>query len=124
MRLPKARLDQVLARFHEVEARMSAAADGQEVVRLAKEHAELRPVAEASEQLERARTQRAELAELAGGDDAEMAELAREEMAELEARLPTLERDLALLLAPGDADENASAILEVRAGTGGDEAAL
>jgi len=45
MRLPHARLDQVLDRFHEVEARMAAAADGAEVVRLAKEHAELRPVA-------------------------------------------------------------------------------
>src|SRR5258707_9994785 len=53
-----------------------------------------------------------------------MAAMAREELAELDARLPDLERELALLLAPRDADENASAILEVRAGTGGDEAAL
>ena len=124
MRLPKARLDQVLARFHEVEARMSAASDGAEVVRLAKEHAELKPVAEAAEHLARAQAQRVELEELAAGDDAEMAALAREEMAELDAQLPELERSLALLLAPRDADENASAILEVRAGTGGDEAAL
>ena len=58
-------------------------------------------------------------------DDAELAEMAREDLAgELDARLPELERELALLLAPRDADENASAILEVRAGTGGDEAAL
>jgi len=124
VRLPRARLEQVLARFQEVEARMAAATDGAEVVRLAKEHAELKPVAEAAERYQKALTQRAELEELAAGDDAEMAALAREELGELDARLPQLERALALLLAPRDADENASAILEVRAGTGGDEAAL
>jgi len=124
VRLPQARLEQVLNRFHEVEARMSAASDGQEVVRLGKEYAELRPVAEAAEGFARIRAQRAELEELAAGDDAEMAALAREELAGLDADLPERERALALLLAPGDADENASAILEVRAGTGGDEAAL
>jgi peptide chain release factor 1 len=124
VRLPKARLDQVLNRFHEVEARMGAATDGQELVRLGKEHAELRPVAEAAERLRKAQAQRAELDELAGGEDAEMAGLARDELAELDAAQPEIEHQLALLLAPRDADENASAILEVRAGTGGDEAAL
>jgi len=53
-----------------------------------------------------------------------MAELARDELTGLDETEPALERELALLLAPRDADENASAILEVRAGTGGDEAAL
>ena len=103
---------------------MAAAADGAEVVRLAKEHAELKPVAEAAAQLAHVQSQRAELEEMARGDDAEMAALARDELAELDETEPKLERDLALLLAPRDADENASAILEVRAGTGGDEAAL
>jgi peptide chain release factor 1 len=124
LRLPKARLDQVLARFHEVEARMSAATDGAELVRLAKEHAELKPVVEAAERLAKLQAQRVELAELAAGDDVDMAELARDELGELSQMEPRLERELALLLAPRDADENASAILEVRAGTGGDEAAL
>ena len=124
MRLPKARLDQVLARFQEVEARMSAATDGAEVVRLGKEYAELKPVAEAADRLIKLQGQRAELEAMAGGDDAEMAELAREELTSLDETQPVLERELALLLAPRDADENASAILEVRAGTGGDEAAL
>ena len=124
MRLPKARLEQVLARFHEVEARMSSASDGAELVKLGKEHAELKPVAEAAERLTSLQTQRAELEELAASEDGEMAALARDELEQLDARLPELERDLALLLAPRDADENASAILEVRAGTGGDEAAL
>ena len=124
MRLPRARLDQVLNRFHEVEARMGAAADGAEAVRLAKEYAELRPVAEAAERLARLQTQREELEALAEGDDAEMAELARADLDDLNDTEPALEREVALLLAPRDADENASAILEVRAGTGGDEAAL
>jgi len=124
MRLPKARLDQVLNRFHELEARMSAAADGAEVVRLAKEHAELKPVAEAARRLADSQGQRDELEAMAAGDDAEMAELARDELAQLAQAEPGLEREVALLLAPRDADENASAILEVRAGTGGDEAAL
>ncbi|HEY2177264.1 MAG TPA: peptide chain release factor 1 [Caulobacteraceae bacterium] len=125
MRLPQARLDQVLDRFREVEARMGAASEAGEIVRLGKEYAELKPVAEAAEALARARAERDELDELqAGADDPEMAALAREELAALDELLPAIERDVALLLAPRDADENASAILEVRAGTGGDEAAL
>ncbi len=124
MHLPQAKLNAVLDRFHEVEARMSAASDGPEIVRLGKEHAELRPVADAVAGVARARGERMELAEMAAAGDAEMGELARAELLVLDGRLPTLERDLALLLAPKDRDENASAILEVRAGTGGDEAAL
>jgi peptide chain release factor 1 len=124
VRLPQARLDQVLDRFREVEARMGAAADGAEIVRLSKEHAELRPVAEAVQSLEKARGELPELEEMAASGDAEMAELAQGELIQLKARLPELEHQVALLLAPKDRDENASAILEVRAGTGGDEAAL
>ncbi len=124
MRLPQARLEQVLDRFREVEARMETASAGPEIVRLGKEHAELKPVAEFAQRLAAARGEREELERMAGDGDPEMAGLAREELAELDAKLPALERELALLLAPRDADENASAILEVRAGTGGDEAAI
>jgi peptide chain release factor 1 len=124
LRLPQARLEQVLDRFGEVEARMGAASGGPEIVRLGKEYAELRPVAEAVQRLAKARAEREDLAEMALAGDVEMAAMAREELADLDARLPEIERDVALLLAPRDADENASAILEVRAGTGGDEAAL
>ncbi|WP_395670369.1 peptide chain release factor 1 [Phenylobacterium sp.] len=123
MRLPQARLDQVLDRFREIEARMGAATDGGEIVRLSKEHAELRPVAEAVQSLARARDELPELEAMAAGDP-EMAALAQDELSALKERLPRLEREVALLLAPKDRDENASAIIEVRAGTGGDEAAL
>ena len=127
MRLPQARLDQVLDRFHEVEARLAAqsggaATDGAEIVRLSKEHAELKPVADAVQGLARARAEMADLEAMTA--DPEMAAMAEDELRALGERLPELERDVALLLAPRDADENASAVLEVRAGTGGDEAAL
>ncbi len=103
---------------------MGASADGAEIVKLSKEHAELKPVVDAVQALERAHAEAPELEAMAKVDDAEMATLAREELDALRQRLPTLEREVALLLAPKDKDENASAILEVRAGTGGDEAAL
>ncbi|WP_332657145.1 peptide chain release factor 1 [Brevundimonas sp.] len=122
MRLPQARLDQVLDRFHQVEARMGAASDGQEIVRLSKEHAEMKPVADAVMALAKTRAEMADLEAMAA--DPEMAEMAADELQTLRERLPDMERDVALLLAPRDADENASAVLEVRAGTGGDEAAL
>ncbi len=102
---------------------MGAATDGGEIVRLSKEHAELRPVAEAVQSLARARDELPELEAMAAGDP-EMAALAQDELSALKERLPRLEREVALLLAPKDRDENASAIIEVRAGTGGDEAAL
>ncbi|MBR7618888.1 peptide chain release factor 1 [Phenylobacterium sp. 20VBR1] len=124
MRLPQARLDQVLDRFREIEARMGAATDGQEIVRLSKEHAELKPVADAVVNLARVRAEAPELEEMAAAGDPEMAAMARDELQILSDKLPGLEREVALLLAPKDKDENASAILEVRAGTGGDEAAL
>jgi peptide chain release factor 1 len=124
MHLPQHRLDQMLDRFHQVEARMGAASDGPEIVRLAKEHAEIKPVADAVSTLLKARAERPELEEMARSGDADLQEMAREELRALDERLPVLEREVALLLAPKDKDENASAILEVRAGTGGDEAAI
>ncbi|MBT9591696.1 MAG: peptide chain release factor 1 [Thiobacillus sp.] len=103
---------------------MGAATEGPEIVRLSKEHAELRPVAEAVLALEKVLAEKPELEAMAADSDPDISELARDELERLEARLPDMERDVALLLAPRDKDENASAILEVRAGTGGDEAAL
>ncbi|GGL28365.1 peptide chain release factor 1 [Caulobacter rhizosphaerae] len=101
---------------------MGAATDGAEIVKLSKEHAELRPVAEAVEALAKLSAERADLEEMAG--DPEMAAMVADEIQALDEKLPVMERELALMLAPRDKDENASAILEVRAGTGGDEAAL
>jgi peptide chain release factor 1 len=124
LRLPQARLDQVLDRFREIEARMGAATDGTEIVKLSKEHAELKPVAEAVQAIQKVLAEKPELEAMAADPDPDISELARDELERLEDRLPEMEREVALLLAPRDKDENASAILEVRAGTGGDEAAL
>lgn len=101
---------------------MGAATDGQEIVRLSKEHAEMKPVADAVLGLAKVRAEMVDLEAMAA--DPEMAEMAADELQSLKDALPDMERDVALLLAPRDADENASAVLEVRAGTGGDEAAL
>ncbi len=101
---------------------MGSATDGAEIVRLSKEHAELKPVVDAVQGLARARAEMADLEAMTA--DPEMAAMAEEELRALTDRLPEMEREVALLLAPRDADENASAVLEVRAGTGGDEAAL
>jgi peptide chain release factor 1 len=79
-------------------------------------------VADAVQTLSKARQELADLEIMAR--DPEMAAMAGEELETLKEQLPELERQVALLLAPRDADENASAVLEVRAGTGGDEAAL
>ena len=114
----------MLDRFREIEARMGAASDGAEIVKLSKEHAELKPVADAVEALQKVENERPELELMAADADPEISEMAREELRALDERLPEMQRAVALLLAPRDRDENASAILEVRAGTGGDEAAL
>jgi peptide chain release factor 1 len=124
LRLPQARLDQVLDRFREVEARMGAATEGPEIVRLSKEHAEIKPVADAVAGLEKVRAELPELEAMAADADPDISELARDELERIHEKLPEMERELALMLAPRDRDENASAILEIRAGTGGDEAAL
>lgn len=103
---------------------MGAATDGTEIVRLSKEHAELKPVAEAVQAIQKVLAEKPELEAMAADPDPDISELARDELERLEDSLPEMERAVALLLAPRDKDENASAILEVRAGTGGDEAAL
>ncbi|MEO1100623.1 MAG: peptide chain release factor 1 [Pseudomonadota bacterium] len=122
--IPQSRLEQVVDRFEEVEARMGAATETDEIISLSKEHAELKPVAEKVRELISTVEELAEAEAMAAGDDPDMAELAREEIAELKAALPGLEQDVQLLLLPRDADDKADIVLEIRAGTGGDEAAL
>ena len=125
MRLPDQKLEQILDRFDQIEARLGAAADGEEIVRLSREHSELKDVTEKARELKAARAGLAEAeAIIAEGGDKDMAELAQEERAELKERIPQIERELQLLLLPKDKDDEASVILEIRAGTGGDEAAL
>ena len=122
--IPLYRLEQVVDRFDEVEARMGAATEADEIVALSKEHAELKPVADKARTLMDTLAALEDAEAMVAGDDREMAELAREEVETLRAQLPVLEKDMQLLLLPKDEDDKANVVIEVRAGTGGDEAAL
>jgi peptide chain release factor 1 len=92
--------------------------------KLSKEYSDLIPLVARIEELKRARAERDDLAALAGGTDPEMRTLAQGELVALEKRLPELEREVRLMLLPKDEADERNAILEVRAGTGGEEAAL
>ena len=126
MRLTQDRLFRVLDRFDEIDARLSVCSDGGEIMRLSKERSSLAPVADAIRALEKARAERSELEQmildLPNSD--EMAQMAQAELEVLRESIPAMEQDLQILLLPKDADDEADVILEVRAGTGGDEAAL
>lgn len=121
-----AKLDAVLDRFAVLEARMAAGVEGGDYVRLSRDHAELEPL------VARIRALRAAESDLAGLDeiladrtgDAEMRALAEAERPETAARVARLDHEVRLALLPKDTTDERSAILEVRAGTGGDEAAL
>jgi peptide chain release factor 1 len=97
----------------------------EEFVKLSKEYADLGPVVEAVNALKAAREELVDLEEMiTSGDDPEMKELAQEELKELKEKLPEMDKALSIQLLPKDAADERSAILEIRAGTGGDEAAL
>jgi len=118
------KLDAIMARRDELAALM-AEGNG-DYAGLGREFAELEPIVQGIERYRSLEAEIRELGELLADPetDAEMRAMAREEKAALEARLPALERELQLLLLPKDAADEGSAILEIRAGTGGDEAAL
>jgi peptide chain release factor 1 len=124
MTIPAERLDQIAHRFAELEARLaSGTLEGEAFVAASRDYAELEPVARAAQEV---RAMRAELADLETLDDSdpEMKALAEEEIARLRERLPEAERQLAIAMLPRDAADARPAMLEIRAGTGGDEAAL
>jgi len=123
--IPSAKLERLLDRFAAIEAELASGAGGGAYVKLSKEHAELAPVIEAVTGYREAAKQLAETEALAKeASDPEMRALAEEEHAELKTRVAKLEHDLQIQLLPKDAADDSSAIVEVRAGTGGDEAAL
>ncbi|HAQ36415.1 MAG TPA: peptide chain release factor 1, partial [Alphaproteobacteria bacterium] len=99
---PETRLRQVIDRFEEVEARLGSASDPDEIVRLSKEHAELRPVAEKAQALQDARSELEDLEAMMEGDDAEMAALAEDEYYALKKKLPALDAEMSRMLLPKD----------------------
>ncbi|WP_057881981.1 peptide chain release factor 1 [Tsuneonella troitsensis] len=124
MTISAERLDQIAHRFAELEARLaSGTLDGEAFVAASRDYAELEPIVRLTEQV---RTMRGELAELQDLDDADpdMKALAEEEIMRLRNDLPDAERALAVAMLPRDSADARPAMLEIRAGTGGDEAAL
>jgi peptide chain release factor 1 len=122
--LPEEKLDALEQRFVSLEGQLSAGPDPEAYVRLSKEYAELQAAVEAirayrhmGQDLEGAR-------ELQQSDDPEMREMAAAEVAELTPKIEEMTDEIRLLLLPKDAADEKSVIIEVRAGTGGDEAAL
>ena len=89
-----------------------------------REQARLKELADADSEAQRLRTQLSENQQLATGTDPEMAELAAAEIPQIEERLAVLDREIQFALLPPDESEDRNAIVEIRAGTGGDEAAL
>jgi len=118
----------VLARRQEVEARLADAAHltNSDLAQFSRELADLRPVCDQIELVLRIQTELADAKTMVAeaGDDADMQAMAQGEVDMLQAQLPGEQEKLQLLLLPKDKDDSRNAILEVRAGTGGDEAAL
>ena len=122
----EAHLEQLLRRHAELrEALGGTGITGADFARLSKEYSELSPIVDGIDALHRARDELASLVEITrSGEDAELKALAEDELQTLRERLPALEQKIKLALLPKDADDERNAILEVRAGTGGEEAAL
>jgi len=122
----EARLEQLVRRHAELGAALAGSGlSGAEFAKLSKEYSELAPIVAGIDDLQRAREEASSVADLAEtADDPEMRQLAEEELRALRERLPGLEHRVKLALLPRDEDDERNAILEVRAGTGGEEAAL
>jgi peptide chain release factor 1 len=127
MSLPPDTLRDIRARFAEVEgllAQPEVAAEPARLAALGREHAELREVVALIDRVDALRQETADLREMARTERGELAEMAEAELPGLDERLEEEEDALALALIPKDPEDSKDAILEVRAGTGGDEAAL
>ncbi|MFU7529039.1 peptide chain release factor 1 [Qipengyuania sp. ASV99] len=123
MTIPAERLDQITHRFAELEARMaSGTLEGDAFVQASRDYAELEPVAKLALEVQAMRAEMADLADMLA--DPEMKAMAEEELAAIRAAIPEKERALAVALLPRDSADAKPAMLEIRAGTGGDEAAL
>lgn len=122
----EAHLAQVVRRHSELrDALAESSLSGAEFAKLSKEFSELSPIIESIAALQRTREELVSLADIVEtSQDPELQQLAEEESRTLRQRLPGLERRVKLALLPRDADDQRNAILEVRAGTGGEEAAL
>ena len=122
--LPEDKLIQLEKRFDSVEAALSSGPSAEEYVRLSKEYAELEPVVRPITAWRKATDELRAAEDLVKSGDRDMAEMAYAEVTELKPRIEQMESEIRILLLPKDAADQKNVILEVRAGTGGDEAAL
>lgn len=119
------KLATLMSRDEELTALLSETTDGAEIVKYSKEKSQLEPLVNAGKKLHSAQEQMKEAEILMNEtDDAEIKELATAEYYELKEKLPELEQEVRLLLLPKDEADEKNVILEIRAGTGGEEASL
>lgn len=116
------KLEMIRQRFAFIEAKLSGGAEASELAALGREYSELKPVVEQIDAYQGYLAAQVEATAML--DDPEMRELAQEELQEIKDKLPDAERAITLALIPKDEADHRPAILEIRAGTGGDEAAL
>ena len=122
--LPQDKLAALEKRFESVEAALSSGPSAEDYVRLSKEYAELEPVVRPIMAYRKLQADYQDAEKLVESGDKDMAEMAEAEIGELKPRLEQMESEIQILLLPKDAADDKSVILEVRGGTGGDEAAL
>ena len=127
--LPEDKLKMIQARSEELEAAMSGAMGDvapDDFVRMSREYSEIKPLVEAIGKYQSVRKELNDLGEMleSGDTDSEMREMAEMEIDELKTQLPDLEQSIKIQLLPKDDADEKNAILEIRAGTGGEEAAL
>ncbi len=120
--VPLQKLEQIYQRYEFLEAQMSAGISGEEIAKLSKEYSQLKPVVEKIEEYKSLLADLREAEDMMA--DPDMRQLAEEELPLLKARMPEVEKLLQLALLPKDAADERSAMIEIRPGTGGDEAAL
>jgi peptide chain release factor 1 len=121
------KLNQVLTHFEELRDKLSTAMeDPAEFARLSKEYSDLTPLAEKIIEWQQVSAEQKNLEELLVDPslDKEFKDLAQEDMERVQVRLPDLLHEIQVLLLPRDVDDDRNAIMEIRAGTGGEEAAL
>jgi peptide chain release factor 1 len=121
------RLEQIEARYEELGLQMAdpeLVSDQQKYQKVAKQHRDLQPVVDKFRQYREIRTGIADARGMLNESDAEIRAMAEEELAQLEEREPKIEEEIKLLLLPKDPNDEKNVVVEIRAGTGGDEASL
>ena len=124
--LPRSRMDQLVKRFDMLEAQMAAGPDPEAYVKLASEYSDLQELVGKIRDLTKAEGELADLEAMLAdkATDREMRDLAEADLPGVEEQIEELGQQIQILLLPKDSADEKNAILEIRAGTGGDEAAL